>query len=284
MITLAIQKQGRLHDKSFKLLTDAGIVFKAFNKHSLSIEADNFPIKLLLLRDDDIPECVDENTAQIGIVGENTHLEAGYDIHIREKLGFARCRLSLAVPERDQFSGLSYFNGKKIATSYPNILRRFFASQSIEVMIHELNGSVEIAPEIGLADAIFDIVSTGSTLKSHALKEVHPVLRSEAVLLEARDLTAAQTDIVQRLIFRISAVRQAANHKYIILNAPDNAIAAIKDILPGMKSPTITPLATAGWSSMSSVIEENTFWENIDRLKDAGAEGILVIPIEKMIV
>lgn len=284
MITLAVQKSGRLSEKTFQLLEECGIKFNGLSKRSLMIKATNFPLQLLLMRDDDIPECVNDNIAQIGIVGENTFLEKKFDLKIVERLGFAKCRLSLALPKKADFNDIRDLNGHKIATSYPNILRQFLSDNKIDAEIHEISGSVEIAPSIGLAGAIFDIVSTGSTLITNGLREVYTVMHSEAVLIKSDQTNAEQAALIDRLIFRMQSVRRAKDYKYIILNAPNEAIDTICEILPGMKSPTITPLVTKGWSSMYSVIEENTFWENIDKLKKAGAEGILVVPIEKMIV
>jgi ATP phosphoribosyltransferase len=283
MITLAIQKSGRLSDKTINLLQECGIDFNGLTKGSLKIKATNFPLNLLLMRDDDIPECVANNIAQIGIVGENTLLEKGFDLKISKRLGFAKCRLSLAVPKKSEIINVSDLNGKKIATSYPAILKSFLKKENLSSEIHEISGSVEIAPSIGLAEAIFDIVSSGSTLMTNGLKELHTVMKSEAVLIQSKKLTDEEQDLISKLVFRIEAVYQAKHNKYIILNAPNKALDTICDILPGMKSPTITPLASEGWSALYSVIEENAFWENIDKLKKAGAQGILVVPIEKMI-
>lgn len=284
MITLAVQKSGRLSEQTFSLLQECGIKFNGLSKRSLMINATNYPLRLLLLRDDDIPECVNDNIAQIGMVGENTLLEKGFDLKIIEKLGYAKCRLSIAIPEKTEFKRLQDLSGKKIATSYPKILGRFLNKNKIDAEIHEISGSVEIAPGIGLANAIFDIVSTGSTLITNGLREVHTIMHSEAVLIQSGQTTDEQVNLIEGLIFRMRAVRKAKDYKYIILNAPNESIDEICSILPGMKSPTITPLVTDGWSSLYSVIEENTFWENIDKLKKAGAQGILVVPIEKMIM
>jgi len=284
MITLAIQKSGRLSEKTIILLQECGIDFNDLTKGSLKIMATNFPLNLLLMRDDDIPECIANNIAHIGIVGENTLIEKGFDLEITKRLGYAKCRLCLAVPKKSEILTLEDLNGKKIATSYPSILKSFLQKENINSEIHVISGSVEIAPSIGLADAIFDIVSSGSTLIINGLKELHTVMKSEALLIQSKNITDTEQNLIDRLVFRIQAVRQAKHNKYIVLNAPNKSLEEICSILPGMKSPTITPLVTKGWSSLYSVIEEDTFWENIDRLKKAGAEGILVLPIEKMIM
>ncbi len=284
MITLAIQKSGRLSEKTLQLLKECGISIQNGGTSKLISVSSNFPIQVLYLRDDDIPECVADAIADIGIVGENVYREKRRPLEIVEKLGFARCRLSLAIPKNMPYSGIRDFNGKSIATSYPNILAEFLEGNGIEASIHEISGSVEIAPGIGLAEAIFDIVSTGSTLISNGLREVETVMRSEAVLLANKELNAEKRQLLQKLLFRMRAVNRASNRKYILMNVPDSAIAQVCEILPGMKSPTIMPLAEAGWSSLHSVIEEDAFWERIENLQAAGAQGILVLPIEKMIL
>jgi ATP phosphoribosyltransferase len=284
MLTLAIQKAGRLSEKTVKLLEETGIEFDNGGKAKLKAVAKNFPVQVLYLRDDDIPECIADRIADAGIVGENIYQEKGRGLSIAEKLGFARCRLAIAVPKPMEYRSLSDLQGMKIATSYPNILQRFLATRQVEATIHEINGSVEIAPGIGLADAIMDIVNTGSTLLSNGLKEVEVVLHSEAVLIRHPELNMSKKSILDKLLFRIRAVNRAKNYKYILLNAPNERLHTICQMLPGMKSPTVMPLALSGWSSLHSVIQEDDFWENIENLKQAGAEGILVIPIEKMIV
>jgi ATP phosphoribosyltransferase len=238
----------------------------------------------LFLRDDDIPQYVEQQVADIGILGENMVFEKNKDVSILEKLGFAQCRLSLAIPREDSYTGLEYFNNKKVATSYPRLLSEYFSKNGITAEIEEISGSVEIAPGIGLADAVCDIVSSGSTLLTNGLHEVKTILKSQAVIIGNNSLSDAKKEILKRLLFRIRAVKNAKENKYILLNAPEESIPVICKILPGMKSPTILPLAEKGWCSMHSVVKEDEFWERIDQLKNAGAEGILVIPIEKMIL
>ena len=284
MITLAIQKTGRLNEHTTKLLSECGLFVSNGSTARLMTEASNFPMRILFLRDDDIPECVADGLADLGIVGENVYHEKARPLKIVERLGFAKCRLAIAVPKDFKYEKLTDLNGLSIATSYPNILRRFLNENNLKAEIHEISGSVEIAPGIGLASAIFDIVSTGSTLLTNGLKEVVTVLKSEAVLVAAENLSPEKTDLLEQLLLRIRAVQAAHTRKYILLNAPDSAIEKICAILPGMKSPTIMPLAEPGWSSLHSVIEEHQFWERISALKAAGAQGILVIPIEKMIM
>lgn len=284
MLTLAIQKSGRLSEKTARLLQECGIAFENGGSTKLKSKAGNFPMQILYLRDDDIPECVADGIADAGIVGENVYLEKRRPLRVIERLGFARCRLSIAVPKDREYHGSDDLSGLNIATSYPNILQQFLEKNRIRATIHEISGSVEIAPGIGLADAIFDIVSTGSTLLSNGLREVETVLRSEAVLVAGENVSAENQNLLDRLVFRIRAVQRAGNRKYILLNAPNEQIEAICELLPGIKSPTIMPLSTAGWSSIHSVIAEDEFWEKIEALKAAGAQGILVIPIEKMIL
>lgn len=282
-LKIAIQKGGRLSEKSLSLLAESGIA--AVNgTRKLQTTATNFPLEILFLRDDDIPQYVEEGVADIGIVGQNEVLEKSSSVETILPLGFAGCRMCLAVPREVNASNLSWFEGKKVATSYPNILRDFFQKQNINAEIETISGSVEIAPGIGLADAIFDIVSTGSTLTMNGLKEVATVLKSEAVLIANRQLSAEKQAILDQLTFRIKAVNAAKNHKYILLNAPNEAIGEIAALLPGMKSPTVLPLAQEGWSSMHTVVREDKFWATIDQLKALGAEGILVSSIEKMIL
>jgi ATP phosphoribosyltransferase len=282
-LKIALQKSGKLSEKSLQLLLDCGI--KLPNGGSkLITEATNFPIEILFLRDDDIPKYVENNIADVGIIGENIFFETQTQIKVIQKLGFSHCRLSLAVPKEVNYPGLSYFQHKKIATSYPNILHRFFEKNGIQASVEIITGSVEIAPGIGLADGICDIVSSGSTLFSNGLKEVEKILSSEAVFVANTKLNPEKSRILNKLLFRIRATINAKGNKYILLNAPDQALEKIFTILPGMKSPTVLPLATKGWSSVHSVINEDSFWDIIDALKEAGAEGILVIPIEKMIL
>ncbi|MDX9881673.1 MAG: ATP phosphoribosyltransferase [Prolixibacteraceae bacterium] len=281
-LKIAIQNKGRLYEDSMELIKEAGIKFSLAGRELLAT-AKNYPLDALFLRDDDIPQTVADGVADVGIVGENEVLEKKENVQIVKRLGFSKCRLSLAIPKSDEYPGISYFNGKKIATSYPVILQDFLDKHHIKADIHVITGSVEIAPGIGLADAIFDIVSSGSTLVSNRLKEVEVVTPSEAVLIANPNLGEAKKAILDELIFRMESVQRAEGKKYILLNAPNEKIAEISTILPGMKSPTVTPLAEEGWSSVHSVIAENDFWEIIGKLKNAGAQGILVIPIEKMI-
>jgi ATP phosphoribosyltransferase len=264
-------------------LEEAGLKFSS-TKRSLLVQAKSFPAEALFLRDDDIPQAVADGVAEAGIVGENEFAEKKQNALVVKKLGFSRCRLSLAIPKEVEYRGLSWFAGKKIATSYPNILSDFLKLNAIKANIHTISGSVEIAPGIGLADAIFDIVSSGSTLVSNHLKEVETVMQSEALLIANKKLTKDKLQLLDELVFRINAVQTAENKKYILLNAPNDKLAEIFSILPGMKSPTVLPLAEEGWSSVHSVIDEKSFWEVIGKLKAAGAEGILIIPIEKMIM
>jgi len=283
MLRIAIQKSGRLNQESLDLIKECGVKIND-GKGKLKSIASNFPLEILYLRDDDIPGYVADNVADIGIVGLNVTQEKGKEVDIMIKLGFSRCRLSLAIPKEINYENLNYFNGKNIATSYPNLTERFLKEKGIRADIHEISGSVEIAPGIGLADAICDIVSSGSTLISNGLKEVVTILHSEAVLIKNRNQTPEKSGILDQLLFRIKAVHNARSNKYILLNAPNDKIEAITAILPGMKSPTVVPLAMEGWSSLHSVINEDKFWEIIDQLKNAGAQGILVVPIEKMIL
>ncbi len=282
-LRIAVQKSGRLRNGSLQLLEDAGIVFQP-GTDQLRSPSVNFPLEIIFLRDDDIPQYVEDAVADVGIVGENTVAEKKRRNHRIKKLGFAHCRLSIAVPRGTAYSGAQWLEGKNIATSYPEVLRQFLESRNIKAGIHEISGSVEIAPGIGLADAIADIVSSGSTLQSNGLQEVERIMDSEAVMIAGpRPLNGTQ-EILDQLLFRIDAVNRARNNKYIVLNCPDEAIGRITEIIPGMKSPTLLPLADKGWSSLHSVVDETDFWNKIGQLKAAGAEGILVIPIEKMIV
>lgn len=281
-LKIAIQTKGRLNEESLKLLEEAGIQLTV-GRRTLISAAKNFPLEVLYLRDDDIPQTVADGVADIGIVGENEMLEKREKVEIAKRLGFSKCRLSLAIPKSLDYDGLSFFQGKKIATSYPVILLEFLDKNQIEADIHVITGSVEIAPGIGLSDAIFDIVSSGSTLISNRLKEVEVVLKSEAVLVKYPKLSPEKQEILDELIFRMESVQRAEGKKYILLNVPNEKIQEVASLLPGIKSPTVVPLAQEGWSSMHSVIQENDFWEVIGKLKKAGAEGILVVPIEKMI-
>ncbi len=283
IIRIAIQKSGRLSEDSLNLIRECGIQFNN-GTGKLKSEAANFPAEFLSLRDDDIPGYVADGVADVGIVGENVLIESNQNVDLVHRLGFSRCRLSLAVPRGDDYRHLADLHGKRIATSYPLILGNYLKENSIQADIHEISGSVEIAPSIGLTDAICDIVSSGSTLMSNGLKEVEVIFRSEAVLIAHSQLSEARRQILEKLIFRIKSVQAARNNKYILLNAPKEKVEKIVSILPGMKSPTIVPLAEEGWVSIHSVINENDFWAIIDNLRDAGAQGILVVPIEKMIL
>jgi ATP phosphoribosyltransferase len=282
-LRLAIQKSGRLHDDSIRLLKECGVdISNGVNK--LKAEASNFPLELFFLRDDDIPQYVEDGVADIGFVGENVVYEKQKKVAVAEKLGFGKCRLSIAVRKGETYPNVQYLQGKKIATSYPVITQAFLNEQGVSAEIHEISGSVEIAPGIGLADAICDLVSSGSTLFMNGLKEVETILQSQAVLIKNQQLSEAQEQLLARLIFRMQAVKKAKNNKYILLNAPNENLQQIISLLPGMKSPTVLPLAEPGWSSVHSVLNENEFWDIIEQLKAAGAEGILVVPIEKMII
>jgi ATP phosphoribosyltransferase len=282
-LRIAIQKSGRLQEGSLALLKETGLSFSN-GRDQLKTQARNFPVEVLFLRDDDIPQYVEDKVADVGIVGENIFLEKQRNNTIVKRLDFAKCRLCIAVPRTEEYTGVQWLKGKNIATSYPVIVREFLKRHNIEAGIHEISGSVEIAPGIGLADAICDIVSTGSTLLSNGLKEVETVVHSEAVIIANPELDDEKQAILERLLFRIEAVKKAKNNKYILLNCPNEAIDKITSVIPGMRSPTIVPLAREGWSSLHSVVDENDFWEKIDLLKSFGAEGILVVPIEKMIV
>lgn len=283
IIRLAVQKSGRLSEKSLAIIAECGIKYSR-NKVKLKAPSYNFPLELLFLRDDDIPKYVAAGVADVGIVGENVLAEEEAEVRLMEKLGFSKCRLSIGIPQATDYQGIQQFEGQKIATSYPKLLESYLSSQGVKAEIHEISGSVEIAPGIGLADAVCDIVSSGSTLLANGLKEVETIFRSEAVLVANNDLSKEKEAILDQLLFRIRAVRKAEAYKYVLMNVPNDAIEEIRTLMPGMRSPTITPLALDGWSSMHSVLKEDDFWESIDRLKAAGAEGILVIPIEKMIV
>jgi ATP phosphoribosyltransferase len=283
VLKIAIQKSGRLSENSIKLLEECHIKFSS-GISVLKTSASNFPVEVLFLRDDDIPQYVEQQVADIGILGENMVFEKNKDVDIIEKLGFASCRLSLAIRKEEKYNGPQYFMNKKVATSYPKILTDFFRKNNITAEIEEISGSVEIAPGIGLADAICDIVSSGSTLLTNGLNEVETILRSQAVIIGNKNLDSGKNEILAKLIFRIRSVINAKENKYILLNAPDSAVDKICAILPGMRSPSIIPLVNKGWCSIHSVVKEDQFWDRIDQLREAGAEGILVIPIEKMIL
>ncbi len=283
MLKIAIQKSGRLYEDSIKLLKECGIQLNNGNKQLKTI-AENFPLEVYFLRDDDIPQYVYDGVADIGIVGENVLLEKNKDIDLVYRLGFGKCKLSIAVPKNMQYKSIDDLKGLKIATTYSNILQKYLNEKNCNVEIHEISGSVEIAPGIGLADAICDLVSSGSTLFTNGLKEVEVILKSEAVLAVNKNLSAENKKLLEKLLLRINAVKTAKNNKYIILNAPNHQLKNISSVLPGMKSPTVTPLAEEGWSSVQSVVNENDFWEVIEKLKQFEAEGILVLPIEKMLV
>lgn len=283
MLRIAIQTKGRLHEASMLLLSETGIKLE-FGKRQLLQPAKNFPVEVLFLRDDDIPQSVADGVSDVGIVGENEYAEKNKRVNIVKRLGFSKCRLSLAIPKSADYTGVEWFNGKVIATSYPEILKKYLKEQNINADIHLITGSVEIAPGIGLSDAIFDIVSSGSTLVTNHLKEVEVVMRSEAVLVANPNLSADKKEILDELLFRMDAVQLAEDKKYVLMNVPTESINEIVEVIPGMRSPTVMPLAKEGWSSLHAVINEKGFWEIIGQLKSLGAEGILVIPIEKMIL
>lgn len=283
MLRIAVQSKGRLYDETMMLLEEAGIKLNKA-KRTLLLSAKDFPVEVLFLRDDDIPQSVANGTADVGIVGENEYVEKGSEAELIKRLGFSKCRLSLAIPKDEDYNGVTWFEGKTIATSYPGILKTFLQEKGIKANTHVITGSVEIAPGIGLADAIFDIVSSGSTLVSNQLKEVEVVMQSEALLIGNKDLTNEKREILNELLFRFEAIQMAEGKKYVLLNAPKDKLDEIIEVLPGMKSPTVTPLANGEWVSVQSVIAEKHFWEIIGKLKSLGAEGILVLPIEKMIL
>ncbi len=282
-LKIAIQKTGRLYDDSVLLLKECGIDLRNV-RDRLRTESDNFPLEVFFLRDDDIPQYVEDGVADIGIVGENVLFEKNKTVDVIEKLGFGKCRLSVAIPRGQVYEGLLFLKGKRIATSYPHLVSEFLTKNKVEAEIHEISGSVEISPGIGLADVIADLVSSGSTLFMNGLKEVETILSSQAVLIRNRKLDDQQLAVLKKLVFRINAVKRAKRNKYILLNAPNNKLGEIIKLLPGMKSPTVLPLAEPGWSSVHSVLSEDVFWDIIEQLKAAGAQGILVVPIEKMVV
>lgn len=283
MLRIAVQSKGRLHEETMALLTEAGIKIPS-SKRTLLVESSNFPVEILYLRDDDIPQSVVGGVADLGVVGRNELEERQEDAEVIRPLGFSKCRLSLAVPKTAEYTGLSWFEGRKIATSYPAILSRFMEQKGIRTDIHVITGSVEISPGIGLADAIFDIVSSGGTLVSNNLREVEVVMQSEALLIGNRSMSQEKRTLLNELLFRIEAVKTAEDKKYVLMNVPTERLEEIIAVLPGMKSPTIMPLATPGWNSVHTVIDEKSFWQIISQLKELGAEGILVIPVEKMIL
>ena len=283
MLRIAVQAKGRLYDETMSFLEEADIKLSA-TKRTLLVQSSNFPIEVLFLRDDDIPQTVATGVADIGIVGENEFVERAEDAEIVKRLGFSKCRLSLAMPKDIEYTGVQWFEGKKIATSYPGILSRYLKEQQVKAEIHVITGSVEVSPGIGLADAIFDIVSSGSTLISNNLKEVEVVMKSEALLIGNKHMSDEKKEILQELLFRINAVKTAEDKKYVLMNVPTDKVQEIVAVLPGVKSPTIMPLATEGWSSIHTVLDQKCFWEIIGKLKAIGAQGILVLPIEKMIL
>ncbi len=283
LLRIAVQAKGRLYEETMSFLTESDIKLSA-KKRTLLVQSSNFPLEVLFLRDDDIPQSVATGVADIGIVGENEFVERDEDAEIVRRLGFSKCRLSLAIPKDIDYNGVSWFQGKKIATSYPGILSRYLKEQGVEAKIHVITGSVEVSPGIGLADAIFDIVSSGSTLVSNRLKEVEVVMQSEALLIGYKQLCPEKREILDELLFRMNAVKTAEDKKYVLMNAPKERLEEIISVLPGMKSPTVMPLAQEGWCSVHTVLDEECFWDIIGKLKALGAEGILVLPIEKMIV
>jgi len=283
MLRIAVQSKGRLFEETMALLEESDIKLSS-SKRTLLVQSTNFPVEVLFLRDDDIPQSVATGVADIGIVGENEYVEKKEDAEIIKRLGFSKCRLSLAIPKDIEYPGLSWFNDKKIATSYPVILQDYMKANSVKTEIHVITGSVEVAPGIGLADAIFDIVSSGSTLVSNRLKEVEVVMKSEALLIANKNMSAENKEILDELLFRMDAVKTAEDKKYVLMNAPKDKLKDIIEVLPGMKSPTVMPLAQEDWCSVHTVLEEKRFWEIIGKLKALGAEGILVLPIEKMII
>ncbi len=283
MLRIAVQSKGRLFEDTMNLLAEADIKVSA-SKRTLLVQSTNFPLEVLYLRDDDIPQSVASGVADLGVVGENEFVERGEDAEIVSRLGFSKCRLSLAIPKEIDYQGLEWFNGKKIATSYPNILKSFMDSKGISTNIHIITGSVEISPGIGLSDGIFDIVSSGSTLVSNNLREVEVVMRSEALLIANKDMEAEKRRIMNDMLFRFEAVRSAEDKKYVRMNVPKAQLEDIINVLPGLKSPTIIPLADSEWCSVHTVLDQKRFWEIIGKLKEMGAQGILVTPIEKMIM
>jgi ATP phosphoribosyltransferase len=283
VLKIAIQKSGRLYDDSVRLLGECGIELRNV-KDRLRTESDTFPMEVFFLRDDDIPQYVEDGVADIGIVGQNVLLEKNKKVNTIEELGFGKCRLSIAIPRNETYEGPAFLQEKRIATSYPFLVQQFLDTNKIQAEIHEISGSVEIAPGIGLADVVVDLVSSGSTLFMNGLKEVESILKSQAVLIRNQNLKKEKEALLEKLLFRISAVKKSRRNKYILLNAPNERLKEIIELLPGMRSPTVLPLAESGWSSVHTVLREDEFWDKIEALKKVGAEGILVIPIEKMIL
>lgn len=283
MLRIAVQSKGRLYEDTMALLAESGIKISS-SKRTLLVQSSNFPVEILYLRDDDIPQSVATGVADLGIVGENEFVERGEDADIIRRLGFSKCRLSLAIPKAIEYNGPQWFSGKKIATSYPNILRQYMDKNGVQADIHVITGSVEISPGIGLADGIFDIVSSGSTLVSNNLREVEVVMKSEALLIGNKEISDEKKSILDELLFRIEAVKNAEDKKYVLMNVPTDKVEEVVAVLPGAKSPTVMPLAQEGWNSVHTVIDEKSFWEIISKLKELGAQGILVLPIEKMIL
>ncbi len=283
MLRIAVQSKGRLFDDTMNLLAEADIKISA-SKRTLLVQSSNFPLEVLYLRDDDIPQSVASGVADIGVVGENEFIERGEDADVISRLGFSQCRLSLAIPKEIEYRGVNWFNGKKIATSYPNILRNYMKKQGVDCEIHVITGSVEISPGIGLADGIFDIVSSGSTLVSNNLREVEVVMQSEALLIGNKNMSQDKRTTLEEMLFRFKAVKDAEDKKYVRMNAPKARLQEIINVLPGLKSPTIIPLADEEWCSVHTVLDQKRFWEIIGKLKEMGAQGILVTPIEKMIL
>jgi ATP phosphoribosyltransferase len=283
LLKIAIQKSGRLYEDSVTLLKECGIDLRNV-KDRLRTESDNFPLEVFFLRDDDIPQYVEDGVADIGIVGENVLFEKNKAVDVVEKLGFGKCRLSVAVPRSQEYKGIASLEGKRIATSYPRLVDEFLSNNGVKADIHEISGSVEIAPGIGLSDVVADLVSSGSTLFMNGLKEVETILQSQSVLIKNKSLDDDRLSLLHKLLFRIQAVKKAKRNKYVLLNAPNDKLKEIIALLPGMKSPTVLPLADSGWSSVHSVLSEDEFWDRIEKLKAAGAQGILVVPIEKMVI
>ena len=283
LLIIAVQAKGRLFEETMALLEESDIKLST-TKRTLLVQSSNFPVEVLFLRDDDIPQSVATGVADLGIVGENEFVEKGEDAEVIKRLGFSKCRLSLAMPKDVDYPGVEWFNGKKIATSYPVILENYMKTKGVNAEVHVITGSVEVAPGIGLADAIFDIVSSGSTLVSNRLKEVEVVMKSEALLIGNKNMCDEKKEILNELLFRMNAVKTAEDKKYVLMNAPKDKLEEIVAVLPGMKSPTVMPLAQEGWCSVHTVLDEKRFWEIIGKLKALGAEGILVLPIEKMIL
>lgn len=283
VLRIAIQKSGRLYEDSVQLLKECGIDLRNV-KDRLKTESDNFPLEVFFLRDDDIPQYVEDGVADIGIVGENVLLEKNKKVDTVESLGFGKCRLAIAVPRNQDYAGAASLQGKRIATSYPFLVKKYLDENKVQADIHEISGSVEIAPGIGLSDVVADLVSSGSTLFMNGLKEVETILKSQAVLIKNNSLDSDKLALLNKLLFRIRTVKKAKRNKYVLLNAPNEKLTQIISLLPGMKSPTVLPLAESGWSSVHSVLSEDEFWDKIEQLKEAGAQGILVIPIEKMVV